>query len=175
MKSAAPEEGLGLGTLAGRLRYCRGLHTQKVFATYLGIAEATYKNYERGTRLPDSSVIECLVDIGWNANWLLTGEGAETLDLLREPAGAYDASQEVSGADLMIAVELAEWRLRHFGEWLPKPRFFDLVAEVLQGVRKGLPWAEILGFEPSAREFEQLERSNDGGQGMARKDQADPE
>ncbi len=144
-------------------------------AQHLGVSQRTYGYWERNERSPDASALAALATEGWSVNWLLTGEGPETLDRVGEPAAAYDASQEVSGKDLMIAIELAEWRLRHFGEWLPKPRFFDLVAEVLQGVRKGLPWAEILGFEPSAREFEQLERSNDGGQGMARKDQADPE
>ena len=144
MKSAAHEEGLGLGTLAGRLRYCRGKHTQKEFAAYLGVATPTYQNYERGSRLPDSSVIECLIDIGWNANWILTGEGPETLEELKTAFQSH--SQDMSAVDLSMAIQLTNEKMASSG-LAPTPeqygRFVLALYKVLVG---GLPTAEITDF-----------------------------
>ena len=61
------------------LRKCRnklGL-SQGVMSKQLGIAQAQYNTYERGTRKPSAEVLEKLVkEFNINVNYLLTGEGS---------------------------------------------------------------------------------------------------
>lgn len=106
-----------------------------------------------------------MAEEGWNTNWLLTGEGPERLDQL---VGA-DKSQPVSGEALMVATELADEALR--GLWLPKHRYFDLVALIYDGVTQGLPFAEIIDFaRPAAGKLAKERESDDRAQGL---DEAD--
>lgn len=49
--------------------------TQKEMASMLGIAPRTWQNYEEGIHDPSWKVIEGLVEMGFNANWILSGEG----------------------------------------------------------------------------------------------------
>jgi hypothetical protein len=61
-------------------------------------------------------------------------------------------SQEMSGEHLSVAVELAEEALS--GLWLPRRRYYDLVALIYDGLTKGLPFAEIIAFaRPAAIEL----------------------
>lgn len=71
-------------------------------AGVLGVAGRTYANYERDERLPDADALQKLVEEGWNANWLLTGEGPERLD---QVAGAPESQFERQGR-VRIAVQL---------------------------------------------------------------------
>jgi transcriptional regulator with XRE-family HTH domain len=151
--------------IGSRLARVRGGTSQGDFATRLGVHKNTYARWERDEREPSASDLAQLVRDGWNANWLLTGEGAERLNQVSESPAAY-ASQPLSGEALMVAIELAEERLRRRGEWLPKPRFFDLVALLYEGVTKGLPYAEIIDFDAPAAEKQAEERDDDSGQGM---------
>ena len=64
-------------TLAERLRKARELFgvSQNEMAKRLGISKPAWQGYELGKNEPGSSVIEGLVKLGFDANWLLTGEG----------------------------------------------------------------------------------------------------
>lgn len=64
-------------TLFGRLRIARlkiGLSQQDA-ATKFSVPYSTYKRYEAGANDPNKEVLESLVRLGINANWLLTGKG----------------------------------------------------------------------------------------------------
>jgi phage repressor protein C with HTH and peptisase S24 domain len=49
--------------------------TQKEMASLTGISYRTWQNYEDGVNPPGWDACEALVKLGFNANWLLTGEG----------------------------------------------------------------------------------------------------
>lgn len=64
--------------LPDRLRTARE-HTgleQKKLALQLGISFRSWQDYELGKSVPGGKVFEALAKRGFNANWLLTGEGA---------------------------------------------------------------------------------------------------
>lgn len=71
---------------------------QKDFASKSGVGFSTYQKYEMGLSVPGGEAIEGFVRMGFNANWLLTGEGPMLLSELlgealqesvaREPAAA---------------------------------------------------------------------------------------
>ena len=89
-------------SLGTRLKHVRASRTQPEMAGVLGVAGRTYANYERDERLPDADALQKLVEEGWNANWLLTGEGPERLD---QVAGAPESQFERQGR-VRIAVQL---------------------------------------------------------------------
>ena len=64
-------------TPADRLKKIRGslVKSQKEMAALLGISYRTYENYEKGLNDPSWTACEALAKLGFNANWLLTGEG----------------------------------------------------------------------------------------------------
>lgn len=49
--------------------------TQKEMASTLGIAPRTWQNYEEGIHEPSWKVMEGLLELGFNANWIFTGKG----------------------------------------------------------------------------------------------------
>jgi len=49
--------------------------TQKEMAALVGGHESTWQKYERGDSLPGSEVLQSLANLGFNINWILTGEG----------------------------------------------------------------------------------------------------
>lgn len=157
-----------------RLAQIRGPESQGDFATRLGVHKNTYARWERDEREPGASELRALVALGWNANWILTGEGPERLEGLQvaEDGGAY-GSQEMSGQHLMVATELAEEALR--GLWLPRNRFFDLVALIYDALTQGLPYAEIIAFaRPAAKDMAGAGGNDDGGTEVGGEGAADP-
>lgn len=64
-------------TLADRLKMIRENleKSQKTMAADIGISFRAWQGYELGNNTPGSAVIEELVRLGYNANWILTGEG----------------------------------------------------------------------------------------------------
>ena len=129
------------------MRRVRASVTQPVMAKVLGVAHRTYASYERNERLPDADALRLLVENGWNANWLLTGDGPERLEDMTETTsetGATSASQPVSDEALTIALELAD---KAIGDgFLPRPRYAKLVRLLYEGITQGLPVAEVLRF-----------------------------
>jgi transcriptional regulator with XRE-family HTH domain len=49
--------------------------SQKEMASHIGISFRAWQGYELGKNAPGSAVIKELVKLGYNANWVLTGEG----------------------------------------------------------------------------------------------------
>ena len=70
--------------IGARLLVVRGGDTQEGMATRMGVYKNTYSRWERGEREPSASDLVHLVAEGWNINWLLTGEGPERLEALKQ-------------------------------------------------------------------------------------------
>jgi len=68
--------------LAARLKHIRAGRTLPEMAEVLDVSSRTVSNYESGLRAPDAWALACLVTEGWNANWILSGEGPERLSKL---------------------------------------------------------------------------------------------
>lgn len=58
-----------------RLSEIRGNKSQGSFAEELGVHKNSLGHYERGNRVPDAEILLKLVKMGFDANWILTGEG----------------------------------------------------------------------------------------------------
>ena len=71
-------------TLLERLKSMRTVlgMTQKEISKSLGIGFRTWQNYEDGIHDPSFKVLQALAGMGFNANWILTGEG----DIKRDEA-----------------------------------------------------------------------------------------
>lgn len=54
--------------------------SQKELAAILKISTKSWQDYELGKSIPGGKVFESLVRLGFNANWLLTGEGPMRVD-----------------------------------------------------------------------------------------------
>lgn len=63
---------------------------QREFASKSGVGFSTYQKYELGMSVPGGDAIEGFVRLGFNANWLLTGEGPMLLSEL-----LYEAMQDL--------------------------------------------------------------------------------
>jgi len=69
--------------IADRMRTVRdelGL-TQKDVSSRLEISHRTWQDYESGKNLPNGKVLKKLALMGFNANWILTGEGPINTDV----------------------------------------------------------------------------------------------
>lgn len=84
-------------TLAERLKTVRESagNDQKTMAEQLGISFRSWQDYELGKSVPGGKVFEALVKLGFNANWLLTGEGA-----MQKDGGAYPLAEGLQTADM---------------------------------------------------------------------------
>lgn len=106
--------------LGERLRKIRSSwKNQADFAYLLGISGRTYAGYERGESEMGVEVLAKLVARGWNANWLLTGEGPERLDQV----AAAPQSQNERPERVRLAVQLlreAEDAAGRPARWTPE-------------------------------------------------------
>lgn len=153
-----------------RLVSIRGSRTQPEMAALLGVAKTTYGRLERGVRELGADVLTRLQGEGWNANWVLTGAGPERIGGAESLVGLE--SHGVSGEHLSIAVELADEALK--GLWLPRNRYYELVALIYDGLTQGLPYAEIIDFARPAATKLAKERDDDGGTEVGGSREADP-
>lgn len=147
-----------LREIGSRITLVRGDKPQSEFSDLIGIHKNTLGNYERGDREMGVFALARLVKLGWNANWLLTGQGPERLDGPQAVQG--EASQDLSAEHLMIATELADETLQ--GLWLPKPKYFELVGLVYDALTQGLPYADIIEFTRPAAESMAKQGAGDG-------------
>ena len=122
-----------------RLVHIRGEVSQAVFGPKIGVHKNTLGHYERGTREVGADALRSLVYLGWNANWILTGEGPEQLK------GAFQSgSQDLSEANLSIALEYTDDIIRATrATYVPRSLYARLLGLMYQGVSQGLPVAEI--------------------------------
>lgn len=114
-------------------------------ASVLGVSARTYAYYEQGERVPDGEALARIVREGWNANWLLTGEGPERLSQFQvaEAPGGY-VSHALRMETLILAVELIDSELERAGKTLPPEK---------RAVAYGLVYDELLepGELPKAK------------------------
>lgn len=147
-----------------RLAAIRGARTHAEFSTVLGVHKNTYGGYERGESELGAEVMGRLMALGWNANWLLTGDGPELLagnNRIAEDAASYgQPSQDLSAEHLSIALELTEEALR--GKWLPKREYAEVVAGIYAMLTQGLPYADILDLTRSPAETKAIQGAGDG-------------
>lgn len=146
MESAATKP----ATLGARLRYVRGSTNQKDRATALTIAVSSYQHYERDERSPDADFLARLVGEGWNANWLLTGEGPERLEQLQAVTDVAGGSQPLKPETLRIALQLATEALEDRGMTMSPSKRAEFVVMLYELLEEGLPEAKVLRFARQA-------------------------
>ena len=130
--------------IGARLAHIRASASQRDHAAALGIPLRTYQNYERGEREPDLRVLLALLHAGWNANWLLTGEGpAHMADLA---GGTGLTSQDLSPADLSMAIQLANEKIARDGKAPTPEQYGTFVLAIYQVLKGGLAEAQVLEF-----------------------------
>lgn len=152
MTSAAPEY---VGTVGKRLSWIRVGKSQPARAAELGVHTNTYARWERDEAAISAEGLAALIRDGWNANWLLTGEGPERLDAAY-PQGPTETNSRVGEpglsqplrVDLLtMAVELIDSELARAGRILPLEKralAYSLVYEELLEPGDELPTAKIL-------------------------------
>lgn len=94
--------------IGARIEHIRASRSQRDFAAGLGIPLRTYQNYERGEREPDLRVYLATLRMGWNINWLLTGEGPERLEALSGKGFSGSQAVRVDGETLRDSVEAVD-------------------------------------------------------------------
>ncbi|WP_345778742.1 helix-turn-helix transcriptional regulator [Xanthomonas nasturtii] len=158
--------------LGARLRQVRASRNQQDMAELMGIAKRTYASYERNERVPDALMLKPLLDEGWNANWLISGNGSERLEALNDRGFATDEtadtplSQPPRFESLTLAIQLAEEALD--GGRLEPADYAQLVSLIHDALVNGLPSAQVLAFaRPAARGIGETEhgRRDVGGSG----------
>lgn len=136
-------------------------------ASRMGVYKNTYSRWERGEREPSASDVACLVRDGWNANWLLTGQGPERLDA---PEPAFQSqSQDVSAEDLTIAMQLADRKIAAARKAPTRAQYAEFVALIYNAITQGLPDADRYDFATGQRTHTGTgDDDNGSGQGMGR-------
>ena len=66
-------------SVGARIKQIRAHKSQATMADELGMSLRTFQNYERDEREISSEALVRLNKLGWNPNWILTGEGPERL------------------------------------------------------------------------------------------------
>ena len=79
------------------IRESKGL-SQRQFADQIGSSYRAIQNYEMGISTPSAKVLEGIVGLGFNANWLLTGMGAMRIE---ETTKEFHFKQDM---DLLISI-----------------------------------------------------------------------
>lgn len=134
--------------IGDRLRQIRASQNQQAAADHLRVGKRTYAGYERGEAEIGALPLYQLGLDGWNAHWILTGEGPERLEDMADGAESRAAygSQDMSPTDLSMAIQLANEKIAASG-LAPTPeqygQFVLLLYKVLEG---GLPTAEVTNF-----------------------------
>lgn len=120
-----------------RLRLIRDNRSQRQVSEDVGLSQNTWSRYENEGRLPEWETLQILVDKGWNAHWLLKGEGpargatgpngetfATPLQALQRPA--MDLQR------LTDAIEAVETGLDATNQMMEPPDKAGLVAAVYE-------------------------------------------
>lgn len=78
--------------LGARIAQARGSRSRPVFAREMGVHKNTLVNYESGDTAVSAEFVAGLVKSGYNAHWLLTGEGQMRIEEM--PAAQPGAAAE---------------------------------------------------------------------------------
>jgi len=84
------------------LRQHLGL-SQKAMAAELGIDEKTWQRGELGKTEPGAETLRRLTEMGFNANWILTGAGTMRADHIPAASGFHEAGAQSTPASLEAA------------------------------------------------------------------------
>lgn len=119
--------------------------SQKEMAKAVGASLTAWQNYESGSQVPGGKVFEALARMGFNINWLLTGEGEMKQGeearpvFTKEQQPAYSPPLKVNNdTDLAEIVDI----LKHD---LPEAKKFIL--KVLRGRKETKEGLEGLGLK----------------------------
>lgn len=163
-KQFPPEDSLGGNSPEARgkrLVYVRGNEAQASFASKIGAHKNTYGHWERGRTDVSAEALAALVEQGWNANWLLTGQGPERLDA---PEPAFQSqSQDVSAEDLTIAMQLADRKIAAARKAPTRAQYAEFVALIYNAITQGLPDADRYDFATGQRTHTGTGDDDDGG------------
>lgn len=146
-----------------RIATIRGSGQQSAMAEWLGVHKNTYARWERGEREIAGEALAKLVEAGWDANWLLTGEGDER----RDPAdtvlaGIGTARQKIADSEsgrasqpvqhdlAKIALQLVSEVLDDNHLTLPPEKRAELTLAVFELLQNGVPEAKLLRFVVAA-------------------------
>ncbi|EMT5435811.1 helix-turn-helix transcriptional regulator [Stenotrophomonas maltophilia] len=143
-ESANPEWTL----IGARLASIRGRSHQGEMAALLQVSKTTYGRWERGIREIGSDGLAALVKLGWNANWLLTGDGPERLDSgpIQRQNNDLPQSQVVRHTSVKIAAQLLQEALDDANATLAPAQYGEALVLLAQLLEKGLPEAEVRPF-----------------------------
>ena len=120
--------------IGARLIHVRGNQSQSSFAKSIGLHKNTLGNYERGDREIGGSALAALVALGWDANWLLTGQGQPRQDAPQTRATpSFEAADTIDDASLALAIGLA---LAHEQEQGHNYTLDELATEVARNYRQ---------------------------------------
>jgi len=86
---------------------------QQAFADAIGVGKRTFIRYENGERSIPHEVLEKIARMGYNINWLLTGEGEMLItDELRRDEARERELEELRSELKKIATRLEELEAR---------------------------------------------------------------
>lgn len=147
-----------------RLLHIRAGKTLPEMAKVMGVSPRTYSYYEQGERVPDGEALASLVLEGWNANWLLTGEGPERLADSGSVTESPSGSQPLRDDFLTIALELGDKATEDL-DWVPRAAFARLIKEFYEAQVEGATYGELwqhlqkrLNSEPGGDASSELEQ-----------------
>lgn len=123
-----------LTAIGERLARVRGHASQAEFAPVMGVHKNTVGTYERGEREIGAEALEALVREGWNANWLLTGEGPERQT---DAQPAPDGAQQLDQATLAHAISILLGVLDENGSDLSHADFGAAVLDIYAAMHTG--------------------------------------
>lgn len=161
-----------LKAIGERLTHIRGRESQAGFAPLVGIHKNTLGTYERGEREPGALALSGYAGLGWNINWVLTGDGPQRVEALEKQGIASDETADKTPSQpprlesLTLAIQLAEEALD--GGRLEPADYAQLVSLIHGALVNGLPSAQVLAFaRPAARGIGETEhgRRDVGGSG----------
>ena len=113
--------------------------SQREMADQLGTSFRAWQDYEAGKNFPGGKVFESLVKLGFNANWLLTGEGemrreTEADKKMREQYPLTPLVSEAFGVpyDQKVAhVKQSDHPYAWFHEWIDEELKGKSITEVM--------------------------------------------
>jgi len=134
------------GSVGSRLTHVRGELSQAEFAKLIGVHKNSVGNYERGDREIGAEALAGYVRLGWNANWVLTGEGPERLDALQDKDSGGDSPQshDLDQERLTLALQLVEDALASKNAYLATPKRAEAAMLVYELLGSGLPEADVI-------------------------------
>lgn len=87
---------------------------QKEMAKLAGVSYRVWQSYEAGKVIPGGKIFESLSNIGFNANWLLTGAGEMMIEKKEDVTLSQKAVAKVKATDHLINTINNTGYMKHF-------------------------------------------------------------